>query len=219
MREPGPRVRRRRRSTRNSEQPLWLSGVSVVAGANGAVQITADNVPAAVRRLLQNSVSFSCFRLTREFGIFTVRGFGTEGAFTPSIGFQLGNLGRPLDGCEITSERGHRWPDAFGSHGPVELSFTAKGRAYFADRAAARDLALFVRSRRMQQIRKEHGHQLLSDIHTNYGHALAHSRIHYTLTANGITFTETSTSGKQFKVMISHGRIVRQNLKPYTLVF
>ena len=31
----------------------------------------------------------------------------------------------------------------------------------------------------MQQIRKEHGRQLLSDIHATYGHALAHSRIHY----------------------------------------
>ena len=196
------------------------SGVTVVVGANGAVQFTSNDVPASVRHLLNGRVSFSCFRLIRVFGIPSSRGYGVEGAFTDSVGLRLFGVGRPLDGCEITSEqRGHRWPDAFGSHGPVELPLTAKGRAYFADRAAARDLALFVRSRRMQQIRKEHGQQLLHDMRTAYGHELQHSQIHYALTSNGIRFSETSVTGKQFEVVIANRRIRYSNLKPYAFVF
>jgi hypothetical protein len=200
-------------------QQASASGVTAVVGANGAVQLASHDVPASVRHLLSGNVSFSCFRLIREFGIPSSRGYGVEGAFSSSIGFRLFGVGRPLDGCEITSERGHRWPDAFGSHAPVELPLTAKGRAYFADRAAARDLALFIRSRQMQQIRKEHGQQLLDDIKTAYGHALQHSNIHYTLTRDGITFTETSVTGRQFRVVIANRRIRYSNLKPYAFVF
>jgi hypothetical protein len=222
-----PGVRRRPRelppaSAQHPTPPLQqasASGVSVVVGANGAVQLTAHDVPAEVRRLLTGSVSFSCFRFTREFGILGARGYGVEGAFAASVGFRLFGVGRPLDGCEVTSERGHRWPEALGAHAPVELPFTAKGRAYFTDRAAARDLALFVRSRRMQQIRRERGAQLLRDVHAAYGTALAHSRIRFALTANGITFSERSATGKRFEVVVANRRIRRSNVEPYALVF
>ena len=200
-------------------QQATAEGVSAVAGANGAVQFTANDVPAAVRNLLKGSVSFSCFRLTREFGIPSSRGYGTSGAFAASVGFQLFGVGRPLDGCEIISSRGHRWPDALGSHAPVELAFTTKGHAYFADRAAARDLALFVRSRWMQQLRKEQGQQLLHAISAAYGQQLTHSRIRIKLSPGGVTFSETSTTGKRFQIVIRNRRIRDSNVEPYAQVF
>jgi hypothetical protein len=200
-------------------QTASADGMTVVAGADGAVRFRATGVPTAVRRLLRGRVSFSCFRLVREFGISTVRGLGDEGAYAPSVGLTLSNVGHPLDGCEVDSARGHRWPDALGSHSPIEIAFTAKGRAYFADRAAARDLALFVRSARMQEIRKEPRARLLHDMTAAYGAALARSRIHYTLTPGGITFTEQSTTGKVFRVIVQHGRVRRSNISPYSKVF
>ncbi|HEY4349551.1 MAG TPA: hypothetical protein VGM80_18380 [Gaiellaceae bacterium] len=199
-------------------QKSSAAGISVIAGANGAVTFTATDVPPSVARMLRRSVTYSCFRLTREFGIFTVRGYGTEGAFARSVGFRLFGVGTPLDGCELTSERGHRWPDTFGSHAPVELAFTAKGRAYFADRAAARDLALFVRAGRMQDIRKEQGRRLLRDAHAAYPQ-LATSRIELKLTANGVTFSEASATGKRFEVVVAAGRISKSNVAPYAKVF
>jgi hypothetical protein len=200
-------------------QTATANGMTVVAGANGAVRFTAADVPAAVRRLLRGSVSYRCFRLARRFGLLDVRGWGVSGAFTGSVGLTLRGVGRPLDGCELDSARGHRWPDAFGSHSPIEVAFTAKGRAYFADRAAARDLALFVRSARMQKIRKEPDAQLLRDLKAAYGAELARSRIRYAPTSDGITFTEQSTSGKVFRVAIVKGRVKHSNVSPYAFVF
>jgi hypothetical protein len=200
-------------------QTATADGVTVVAGANGAVQLTVHNLPARLQQLLHRTVSISCFRLTREFGLFTVLGDGTSGAFADSIGFNIRNVGRPLDGCELDSADGHRWPDKLASHSPLELAFTAKGRAYFADRAAARDLALFVRSRRMQQIRKEPDKQLLHDMQATYGPALAKSRIRYTLTPDGITFSEASTTGRIFRVVIENRRIKHSNVEPYAKIF
>ncbi len=158
-------------------QAASASGVTALAGANGAVRITAGRLTPALTKLLGRPVSYDCFRLARAYGLSTVLGVGRSGTFTRSVGFTVTGSRGPFDGCEIDSSRGHRWPDALGSHSPVELPFTAKGRAYFADRAAARDLALFVRSGRMQRIRREPGKELLHDMNAAYGRALARSRI------------------------------------------
>jgi hypothetical protein len=193
-------------------------GFSVVVGHNGAVQFTEIAQTPALARLSAHSVSYSCFRLTREFGIFTVRGLGQEASFASKVGFQLYGVGTPVDGCDIQGSGGHRWPDQLDSHSPVEIALTATGRDFFADRAAARDLALFVRSARMQKIRKEPGPELLRDMKAAYGADLAGSRIRYALTAGGITFTEKSTSGKLFHVAVVHGRIAHNNVEPYAFV-
>jgi hypothetical protein len=59
----------------------------------------------------------------------------------------------PYDGCEIGGFYGHRWNDAWGTRDAVEVWLTPRGRHFFNDRAAARDLAYFVRSGRMHKIR------------------------------------------------------------------
>jgi hypothetical protein len=201
------------------QQEGSADGFHVVVGRNGAVQFTQTGRTSELERLAGHSAGYGCFRLTREFGIFTVRGLSQEGRFAPNVGIQLYGIGAPVDGCEIDGSGGHRWPDALGSHSPVEIALTAKGRAFFADRAAARDLAHFVRSGRMQKIRKESGPQILRDMRATYGPALTHSRIRYRLTVGGITFTETSSTGKTFRVVVVHGRIAHSNVEPYAKVF
>jgi len=151
------------------------------------------------------------------FGFTVIRGRGFDGAFAPQAAVGYVRLGRPLDGCVIAGGRyGHRWPDRFGSHSPVEIPLTPRGRRFFADRAAARDLALFVRARRMQQIRKLDGPAFERELHRAYPRL---GRIRYTLTERGVTFSETSSTGRRFEVVVRDGRIVRQNLKPYAVVF
>jgi hypothetical protein len=59
----------------------------------------------------------------------------------------------PYDGCEIGGFYGHRWNDAWGTRDAVEIWLTVRGRHFFNDRAAARDLAYFVRSKRVHQVR------------------------------------------------------------------
>jgi hypothetical protein len=60
----------------------------------------------------------------------------------------------PYDGCSIQGEYGRRWNDPRGMHAPVEIGLTERGRRFFAERAAARDLAYFVRSPRIKALRR-----------------------------------------------------------------
>jgi hypothetical protein len=91
-------------------------GMAVVAGANGSILFHAVAVPPSTRHVFAGGASYSCFRLTREFGIFDTRGYGVSGAFAPSVGFRFFGIGGRLDGCEVGGFGGHRWPDRFGSH-------------------------------------------------------------------------------------------------------
>jgi hypothetical protein len=165
-------------------------------------------------------VSFACFRLTREFGILTVRGLGQWGKLAARVGFALNGVGTPVDGCEVQASIGRTWPDRLHDRAAVEIPLTAKGRAYLADRQAARDLALFVRSRRMHVLRKEPAARARRDIVRAYGAALARSSIRMTvLDARTLRLSEQSSTGKRFSVTVHDGRIVKENLKPYALVF
>jgi hypothetical protein len=218
-----PRVPRKLPATSSvpPSEPVQRSsaqGVSVVAGANGVVVFNGASTGDRTSKL-SGSVSYVCFRLTHEFGIFDDRSVGFEGAVASTVTVRYHGVPRPFDGCEIQAEYGHTWPDRYGSHSAVELALTDAGRNYFADRAAARDLALFVRSRRMHQLRKETGDTLERDLEATYGSRLSNSRIRHELTASGVTFTEMSQTGKHFKVVIANGKIARQNLKPYAFVF
>jgi hypothetical protein len=195
-------------------------GFEVVVGHNGAVQFTQTGQTSILQGLVGRSAGFSCFRLTREFGIFTVRGLGEGGRFAPRVGFSLNGVGTPVDGCEVQASIGRTWPDRLHNRAAVEIPLTQKGSRYFADRAAARDLALFVRSRRMHQLRKEPSAQAKRDITRAYEKQLATSPIEVTVVnPSTIRFSETSTTGKRFTVTVRRGRIAHQNLKPYAFVF
>jgi hypothetical protein len=205
-------------------------GVAVVAGKNASVRFEIGSLPANVRRLVSgHGVSYGCFRLTREFGIFTVRGFSVVGALAPSVGLRFAGVGTPFDGCELQGGYGHTWPDALRSHSAAEIALTPAGRRYFAERAAARDLALFVRSRRMHELRKLTGSRLVNALLGTYGGRIAQlrslsakpgaHRVGYVPTATGATFVEWSPTGRRFTVTVKGGKIVRENLKPYAFVF
>jgi hypothetical protein len=194
-------------------------GVSVVAGANGSVLFRTAGLDAARRSLLAHGTSYGCFKLTHEFGIFDAEGLGTSGRLQPVAALRISGVKPPFDGCELSTAAGHRWPDRLDSHAPVEIPLTPAGRRYFADRAAARDLALFVRSARVQRIRKEPPAQALRDLRAVYAAGLARSAIRIAAQPGKLTFTETSPTGKRFVVVVAHGRIVRRNLEPYAKVF
>lgn len=60
----------------------------------------------------------------------------------------------PYDGCEVNGDFGRYWNDPRGTRSPVEVPLTQRGKLYFDERAAARDLALFVRSPRISALRR-----------------------------------------------------------------
>lgn len=59
----------------------------------------------------------------------------------------------PFDLCSVTGREGRRWNDGNGTRDPLEVAFNDSGRRYLAQRATARDLAEFVRSRRIHELR------------------------------------------------------------------
>ena len=195
-------------------------GFKVVVGHNGAVQFAQIGETPILKELVGQSAGFSCFRLTKEFGIFTVRGLGQGGRFAAKVGFELNGVGMPVDGCEVQASIGRTWPDRLHNRAAAEIPLTTAGRAYFADRQAARDLALFVRSRRMHELRREPATRAKADIVRVYGEQLAQSPIRITVVdPTTLTCTERSATGKLFWVTVHDGRIKAQNIKPYGFVF
>jgi hypothetical protein len=112
----------------------------------------------------------------------------------------------------VQASIGRTWPDRLHDRAAVEIPLTTRGRDFFADRAAARDLALFVRSKRMHSLRKEPAARANADIRNVYGKALARSAITITaVDAATLRFSERSPTGKQFSVTVHNGHITRQN--------
>lgn len=200
-------------------QEARADGVAVRAGRNGDVEFRVVAHTAAVERLTGHGAGYRCFRLTREFGIFTVRSLSRQGRFASRVGIHVAGVGTPFDGCEIDSSAGHLWPEPNGSHSTVEIPLTAAGQSFFVDRAAARDLALFVRSRRMHALRKEPPRAALTDIRTAYGRSLARSPIGISAAGDTLTFSERSPTGKRFSIVVRRGRIVHDDVRPYAFAF
>jgi hypothetical protein len=138
-------------------------------------------------------------------------------------------IGTPFDGCEIQGSYGHRWPDRNDSHSAVEVAFTPDAARYFEDRAAARDVALFVRMRKVQQLRKLTGSALVGALRSAFGNGPdvlpgpdarpGAGRIGYWAGADRTVFRRVSTTGRIFEVEVRRGKITGNNLGDLAMVF
>jgi len=163
-------------------------GVSVVVGVNGIAEFHVSS-PAL------KGAAWACFKFTRYHEIVPFDlGYAPQAVHGDRI--ELGRLRGPFDGCEVQATRGHTWPDRLGYHAAAEIPFTPRGRRWFADRAAARELALYLR---------------WSKHHPNApttGLTVTHA-------GGETTYSVRSSTGKRFAVTTRDGRIVRQNVRPY----
>ena len=210
---------------------MWTGsdrGVEVSAGGNGVVVFRNDGAEPSVAGALRRWVSYGCFRLApnpwdTEDPLLLVR------RFVPRLALRIRGLPMPFDGCEIQASYGHRWPDRFDSHSAVEVAFSERARRYFDDRAAARDLALFVRSGEMQRLRRKTGSVLWSLLHHRYGDAVVLMGRHRPRSPVGkigvwmlgprTIFSEQSPTGARLFVELRNGRIVGHNLRELAKVF
>jgi hypothetical protein len=203
-------------------------GVRITAGRNRVVVFDTSGATDRVEALLRGRATFGCFSFM-QYHRTAPAGGGFWRTVRPRVAIRVFGLRRPFDGCEIRAGHGHLWPDRNGSHSAVEVAFSARGRRYFADRAAARDLALFVRSDEMHRIRKLTGDALRAALRRSYGGAirelrsptaaLPSNRVGYVVRDDGVTFVERSATGRLFNVVIRGGRIVSQNVKPLGFVY
>lgn len=211
-------------------QRAAADGVQVSVGENGVVVFDGSAADARTRRLVGGrSVGFNCFEITGD-NIRKTRSAGISGKWQPTVAFKiLGYIKPPFDGCEIQGSYGHRWRDQYGTHSAVEVPLTERGRRYFEDRATARDLALFVRSRKTQQIRKLTRATLIAALRSAYGDQVAVLTSRRPSAPAGVVavrvegtrtiFSETSSLGHRFYVQLENGKITRENLRGLAFVF
>jgi hypothetical protein len=201
-------------------------GVTVTAGANEAVIFDASGADARVAALLRNPrASYICFKFRNG----SARGYGISGGQQPVVALRYHGIGTPFDGCEIQGSYGHRWPDRNGSHSAVEVAFTPAAGRYFDDRAAARDVALLVRARKVQQLRKLTGAALTRALTAEFGAAIDRlpsrdarpgpGRIGYWAGPDRTVFRRISPTGRVFEVEVREGKIARENLGELAMVF
>lgn len=206
-------------------QQARADGVSVVAGHNGVVVFDLSQLsPTLQAQLAPGHAYYACLRrlpyhpeLVGAGGLPTRR--RGNGVVT-----RMNRVRAPYDGCEIGGSYGHTWPDRFGSHAAVEVPFTKRGRRYFEDRATARDLAAFIRSRPYRTFRRLGGADLgralrasryagkLTAIASADARLPAH-RIGYVLRPDGAIFVELSRTGRRFEVTVSGDRVRAPNMK------
>jgi hypothetical protein len=225
----GPRATRvERPRLTDPVQRATARGVEVAAGWNSVVVVDGTRIEARARKLLTGrTIGVSCFVLSANHR--QTRSAGVSTGWEAKIAFKLLGIKAPLDGCQLQGSYGHRWRDQYGTHSAVEVPFTDRARRYFENRAAARDLALFVRSRKTQQLRKQTGGELIAALRQAYGdevRVLESERA--TLPAgvvgvwtrgNRTVFSERSTVGVRFFVELTDGKVTKENVRGLAFVF
>jgi hypothetical protein len=209
-------------------------GVKVDVYRSGRAVFDLRRASATPRRLLTGPSGFTygCLRVTLRRGLWAESGYEMTGRFRERLVLPAARLSPPYDGCELGGLYGHRWDDAFGTRNAVEIWLTDRGRHFFNDRAAARDLAYFVRSARVQRIRLSADPRPgLEAFARQYpGRVIeipsASARVHkdevgYWIGAKTIVFTVTSSTGRRFYVVALRGtlKLPLKNLGDLALVF
>jgi hypothetical protein len=158
--------------------------------------------------------------------------FKTHLRFVSSRGGPAPYGAAPYDGCEIGGLYGHRWNDAFGTRNAVEVSLTVRGRHFFNDRGAARDLAYFVRCERVHKIRVSATPRVGLEwfVRRYPGRVVALARptgrvpkdvVGFWIGSRTIVFTVTSSTHRRFFVVARRGtfKLPSKNLGDLAFVF
>jgi hypothetical protein len=206
-------------------------GVTVTAGRNGVAVFDTSNATPDVQGLIAGRTpGYSCFSFMRYH-----RDAPASNGFTyttqPRVAIHTFGIRRPFDGCEIQAGYGRLWPDKLGFHSVVEVPFTDAGRRFFTDRAAARDLALFLwRTPGIRQIRHESTAAFAQWLRGRFSPRVVElpspsaspppGRIGYRVTDSGVLFRRVSSTGRVFTVVVGQkGGILSENVKPLAFVF
>ena len=208
-------------------------GVRVDVYTPGTAIFDLRRIDPKPRRLLSGPhLVYGCFRARFVHGLWRVYESELTGKLTRRLVYKPLSGAAPYDGCEIGGLYGHRWWDAFGTRDAIEIWLTARGRHYFNDRAAGRDLAYFVRSGRVRRIRMsaDPGPGLEAIMHRYPGRfvelrsprgRVGRHVIGFWIGPRTIVFTTTSSTKRRLFVVAERGslKLPAQNLGDLALVF
>jgi hypothetical protein len=209
-------------------------GVRVDVYRSGTAVFDLRRIAFKPRHLItgRNGLVYGCLHAHFARGIWRVWEPEQSGRFGRRLVFDLPRQHAPYDGCEIGGLYGHRWWDAFGTRNAIEIWLTPNGRHFFNDRAAARDLAYFVRARRVQKIRTSADPRPgLEALTRHYPGRVVEMRspagrvgedvIGFWIGPETIVFTTTSSTRRRLFVVAARGslRLPQHNLGDLAFVF
>ena len=144
-----------RSAVTNRIQHRAAQGVAVDVYSSGLAVFDLRRTEPKARRLLTgpSGLTYGCLHAHFARGVWRTGEYALSGRFARRLRFRWRGVVGPYDGCELGGLYGHRWWDQWGTRNAVEIWLTVRGRHFFNDRAAARDLAYFVRAGRVQRIR------------------------------------------------------------------
>lgn len=160
---PGPPKRPSEAPLQHATTPEAVADVY----RNGVVLLRFKSTSSeAYRRLVRSSRNSSdtagvgCLKVAFSGGRWNSLGGGSNAHAAQTMGARLGAgpIGGmpspPYDVCEISGTYGRYWNDEEGTHELAEVPFTAIGRRFLDERATGRDLAYFLRTKKMMAIRR-----------------------------------------------------------------
>jgi hypothetical protein len=199
---------------------------------------TLDRTTTAYRLLRGTNTTGGCFTLRLANGTWRANEWGAAKPFADELYMSSGSRPYaprpPYDGCQISGTYGNRWGDGRDRHAPVEIPFNDRARRFLAERAAARDLAYFVRSPQLTAIRNAMkrggsppGSWAIARRYPSRVIALQHandvvSSGNVGVWSNGrdlIVASERASDGTGLFVELSGGRIGTNNLHKLAFVF
>jgi hypothetical protein len=203
----------------------------VVRGAQ--IEAQFGGISPETRRLLQSKegrINLGCFKLVTVGGTRYGNGVNVTKPFTTILRVRpYGGQTAPFDGCVATGMYGHSWNDGHGTHDAVEVPLTPRGRRYFAERAAARDIAWLARARIFRNIRYAREPLSTTEVVRRLGdHTLPLATPEATPpigklgiwlgAENRIVLVERATTGRRLYLEIRRGINYRTNLVGLTQV-
>jgi hypothetical protein len=160
---PGPPKRPNEAPLQHATTPEAVADVY----RNGVVVLRFKSTSSeAYRRLVRSSRNSSdtatvgCLKVAFGGERWNSLGGGANAHVARTMGARIGGSpiggmpSPPFDVCEISGTYGRYWNDEEGMHELVEAPFTAVGRRFLDERATGRDLAYFLRTKKMMAIRR-----------------------------------------------------------------
>ncbi len=219
------------------------SGASVDVYRTGLVAFDIPPASGRAYRLLEHSwVSLGCARVAYGAGRWATLGGGRSNIFFSEHlramvggGIRFGGaVPPPYDACSVRGTYGWRWGSKRGWHDAVEIGLTPLGHRFLDEKAAARELAYFVRSPTMTRARDAMKHGAMAPrgaaIARHYGSRVVvlqrpgdlppPERIGIWSDRGARLVASIRTpGGRRLFVELDHGRIGRYNLRELAFVF
>jgi hypothetical protein len=147
------------------EEPLQtgtVPGAELDVYRSGLVDVrftSIDSGPYAflapkVERADRHNVTIECAHLAYGDSRWHVTAGGMYADFGRQLETLMSTPAPPYDECSVRGHYGRRWDEHVGYHNAVEVPFNPLAERFFAEQAAARRLAYFVRSPKMLEIRR-----------------------------------------------------------------